>query len=188
MKRTLKPFATAVTIRSALAALIMSSAVALIILPRITESLPMFALHTQIDIAAPPATVWNILTDASKLQDWSPFLHRLDGSLTAGSQLNVVVGAPGKRRMTFTPTVLKAEPNQQLRWRGKLLVRGLFDGEHVFELISTPTGTTLRHYEHFSGLLVPLFKRMLERDTKPGFELMNEALKARAEEQQLAQR
>lgn len=65
---------------------------------------------------------------------------------------------------------------RELRWRGKLLVRGLFDGEYVFELQSSDTGTTFVHYEQFSGLLVPLFKGMLERDTRPGFEAMNEAL------------
>lgn len=34
--------------------------------------------------------------------------------------------------MTFRPTVLVAEPDRELRWRGRLLVPGLLDGEHAF--------------------------------------------------------
>jgi len=36
--------------------------------------------------------------------------------------------------MTFRPTILKAEPERELRWLGRLLLPGLFDGEHVFEI------------------------------------------------------
>ena len=35
--------------------------------------------------------------------------------------------------------------------------------------------------EHFSGLLLPLFKNSLTQNTKAGFEAMNRAIKARAE-------
>lgn len=141
----------------------------------------MHTLHTEIEIAAAPDAVWAILTDSARLSEWNPFLHRLEGGLTPGNTLTIELGTPGRKRMTFRPRVLRAEPGRELRWRGKLLVRGLFDGEHCFELQPTPAGTRLRHYEHFTGLLVPLLRGMLERDTRPGFELMNRALKDRAE-------
>ena len=38
--------------------------------------------------------------------------------------------------MTFEPTVLNAEKPRELRWLGTLLIRGLFDGEHVFRIES----------------------------------------------------
>ena len=40
----------------------------------------------------------------------------------------------------------------------------------------------------FSGILVPLFKGMLEKDTRPGFEALNAALKQRAEAPLVASR
>jgi hypothetical protein len=40
--------------------------------------------------------------------------------------------------------------------------------------------------ETFTGLLVPIFLRNLDRDTKRGFEEMNRALKNRAEATSLA--
>jgi len=80
------------------------------------------------------------------------------------------------------PTVLAVEPNRQLRWKGQLLVPGMFDGEHFFRLEpNAGGGTTFHHGEIFSGLLVPLLKRVLDGATKQGFIAMNEALKREAE-------
>lgn len=148
----------------------------------------MFTLHTEIDIEAPPEAVWATLTDAKGFSEWNPFIHELKGELRVGNTLDVTVGAPGKSRMRFKPLVLRVDENRELRWRGKLLITGVMDGEHVYELQRTATGTRFLHYENFSGLLVPLLKGMLERDTKPGFEAMNRALKQRAETIQLASR
>ena len=84
--------------------------------------------------------------------------------------------------MSFTPKVLRAEPNRELRWLGQLLLPGIFNGEHYF--IIEPLADNrcrFRHGENFSGLLVPLFSKKLDRTVTPGFAEMNLALKARAE-------
>ena len=141
----------------------------------------MFRLHTEIEIDAPPEAVWATLTNTDKFGEWNPFIHEMKGELAVGNTLSVTLGAPGKARMSFKPQVLRADENRELRWRGKLLVGGLFDGEHAFELQPTDKGTRFVHHERFSGLLVPLLKGMLERDTRPGFEAMNAALKQRVE-------
>ena len=84
--------------------------------------------------------------------------------------------------MRFHPIVLTAEPNRELRWKGKLLLPGLFDGEHYFTLEPKSEGElTFRQGEVFTGLLVPLFRRSLDGSTKQGFVAMNEALKLEAE-------
>ena len=88
----------------------------------------------------------------------------------------------GTRGMTFRPTVMKAEPNRQLRWLGRLLVPGLFNGEHIFEIEELDRDRVLFiQREVFKGLLVPLFARSLDRNTKRGFEEMNRALRERVE-------
>ncbi len=79
--------------------------------------------------------------------------------------------------MIFRPIVLKFDENKEFRWLGKLLIKGLFDGEHYFILTDNGNGSTaFTHGEEFKGLLVSVFSRILEK-TKIGFELMNEALK-----------
>lgn len=65
--------------------------------------------------------------------------------------------------MTFKPTVLAFKHNKEFRWIGKLLFKGVFDGEHKFELIDNGNGTTIfNHSENFKGILVGLFKNNLK--------------------------
>ncbi len=89
--------------------------------------------------------------------------------------------------MTFKPTVLNLETGAAFRWLGKFLFKGLFDGEHYFILQATPEGVMWVHGEHFHGLLVPLFRRMLQAQTLPGFEAMNQALQQRVMQSTYAQ-
>jgi hypothetical protein len=134
--------------------------------------------HT-IDIEAPPATVWQILTDTDRYQDWNPFMPRLSGRLAPGERLTLTV-RPGPRTMTFRPTVLAVQDGVLIRWRGRLGVPGLFDGEHELRLEPIPDGgTRFVQRETFTGLLVPMMPRVLV-DTATGFAAMNTALRARA--------
>lgn len=88
----------------------------------------------------------------------------------------------GTKGMTFRPVVRAVDEARELRWLGRFLLPGIFDGEHRFVIQSLAGGKILfQHSERFTGILVPLFQRRLERDTKRGFEGMNLALKARAE-------
>jgi hypothetical protein len=132
-------------------------------------------IATAIDIAAAPAAVWAVLMDFAAYPDWNPFIRRLQGAARVGARLEVTVQPPGSREMTFKPTVLAVEPGRDLRWRGRVLMPGLFDGEHSFRLEPTASGCRFHHGETFSGLLVPLFGGMLAK-TERGFEAMNAAL------------
>jgi hypothetical protein len=134
--------------------------------------------HT-LDIPADPTTVWQVLTDTAAYPQWNPFITRLEGELHPGRRLSVTI-SPGDRSMTFKPVVLDAEPGRLLRWRGRLGVRGVFDGTHEFHLEATGAGgTRFTQRETFSGVLVPLMAGVLEQ-TANGFAAMNEALRERA--------
>ncbi len=99
-----------------------------------------------------------------------------------GAQLEVYLQPSGAKGMTFRPKVLKAEPNRELRWLGHFLIPRLFDGEHIFTIEPLEAGRVrFVQRELFTGILVPLFARSLEKDTRRGFEEMNMALKLRAE-------
>ena len=74
-------------------------------------------------------------------------------------------------------------PQKTFRWLGHLLIPGLFDGEHIFELEPfSENSTRLIQREEFQGILVGLFWRNLDTDVRSGFVAMNEALKKRVEE------
>ncbi len=144
----------------------------------------MREIRTAISIQAPPAVVWAHLTDLPRYAAWNPLVREAAGTVAPGARLKVQIQLPSRAPMTFTPIVTKAVPERAFRWRGKLLVRGLFDGEHIFEMEPEGDGRCrFVHRERFSGVLVPLLWRFLETPTRAGFEEMNAALKARAEEQ-----
>lgn len=139
------------------------------------------AIQHQIDIDATPAAVWAVLADTAAYGEWNPFVRRLSGELHTGAKLAVEIAPPGARAMTFKPTVLTVEDGRELRWLGRLLAPGIFDGEHSFRLQPLPDGRTrFTQSERFQGLLVRFFASTLEK-TRLGFEQMNNALKQRAE-------
>jgi hypothetical protein len=139
-------------------------------------------LHTQVDIDATPETVWNVLTDLGHYADWNPFIVEASGEIAVGNKLTNRMQSPGGKAMTIKPVVTAVEPAQTFEWLGHLGVRGVFDGRHRFELQATPAGgTRVMHTEEFQGVLVRFMRKTLDSQTKSGFEVMNVALKTRAE-------
>jgi hypothetical protein len=139
-------------------------------------------LKTEITINATPEKVWAILTDFKNYPIWNPFIKSLTGNVAVGETITARLEPPKANAMTFKPKVLVFEKNKKFVWLGHLLFKGLFDGEHSFELIDNKNGTTtFIHSEKFKGILVPLFNKMLDNSTREGFILMNEKLKERAE-------
>ena len=142
----------------------------------------MKEIHTEIEVNAGAEKVWRVLTDFAAYPDWNPFVRRVEGEVNVGSRLHVYVRPSGSTGMSFRPTVLVADPNREFRWLGHLWLPGLFDGEHSFLIEPLGEGRVrFVQQERFVGLLVPLLSKMLDGDTRHGFEEMNRALKLRAE-------
>ena len=142
----------------------------------------MHEIKTEIDIESTPERIWSILSDFAAFPSWNPFVLSIVGRIEKGARLTVSIQPPGAKAMAFRPIVLSALPNQELRWLGHLVVPGLFDGEHYFQLENVAPGhVRFVQGEKFSGLLVGLAKSKLEGATRNGFIAMNQALKARAE-------
>lgn len=139
------------------------------------------SISDSVEIEAPPARVWRELVDTASYPGWNPFIRRLAGELREGEKIEVEIEPPGGRAMTFKPTVTAMKTGRELRWLGHLLVRGLFDGEHRFEIEDLGGGRSrFTQSERFAGLLVRPFAGTLAK-TERGFEAMNRALKERAE-------
>ncbi len=139
-------------------------------------------LYSEIEIRSSPERIWEILTDFSRYPEWNPFIRSIRGDLVKGGRIIAELRPPGSKGMTIRPVLLKADPPNEIRWKGHLVIRGLFDGEHIFEI--RPEGTGRCRFiqrEIFSGLLLPLVTRMLKGGTAHGFAEMNKALKERAE-------
>ncbi len=141
----------------------------------------MKEMKTEIIINEEPKKVWTVLTDFKSYPNWNPFIKSIAGDKKIGSTLIVKMSPPDVKEMTLKPTLLKFEENIEFRWKGKLLVKGIFDGEHYFILSKQEDGKTkFIQGEKFSGILVSLIGKILNK-TKMGFELMNQALKLECE-------
>jgi hypothetical protein len=141
-------------------------------------------LETEITIKATSAEVWDILLDHEAYTEWNPFIKEISGSAQPGENILVSLQLPDSKPMEFKPRVLVNEKEKEFRWVGKLLVKGIFDGEHYFLLESIgPNETQFIQGENFTGILSGLMTKMIGKNTLSGFELMNEALKKKAESQ-----
>ena len=141
----------------------------------------MRLIETATDIRAPAARIWSILTDFPAYLAWNPFITAAVGELRLGARLKITIAPPGHRPMTFRPVVLVVERESELRWRGRMLMPRLFDGEHAFGLEQRAETCRFLHAERFSGLLLPFIGEELFEAIRRGFESMNAALKLRAE-------
>ncbi len=142
----------------------------------------MREIRTEIEIQASAPRVWAALTDFARYPQWNPFIRKAEGEVREGERLSVRLEPPGGWGMTFAPRVTRVEPERRFQWLGHLFVRGLFDGEHTFEIEPLGRGRVrFVQREAFRGVLVPLLWPMLEESTRAGFEAMNAALKRRAE-------
>ena len=139
--------------------------------------MPSLTIDTTVDIDADPDAVWDVLTDFASYQEWNPGM-RIEGAPEVGTKLAVHMTGG----MSFKPKVLAATPGKELRWLGKLGLRGIAAGEHYFVLTTNDDGTTrLNHGERYSGALVALAKGS-SANSGAAYEAFSQALKQRVEQ------
>lgn len=140
----------------------------------------MNRIHTEIAIAAPAPTVWEIISDLDGWAAWNPVM-KASGTLAAGERLHITLSAPGGKSVSFDPVVVLFEEGREFRWRSRKPF-GLLDAEHGFRIV--PEGSdqcSFEQFELFGGMLGrPIFSR-LSRELDIGFEAMNRMLRREAE-------
>lgn len=157
----------------------MKTVTTFILLVFLTNTIMAKELTTKILINASPEKVWSILTNLNAYPNWNPFITSITHKeeVKVGNKIKAKIDG-----MTFKPKVLVYDTNKEFCWMGHLFFTGLFDGQHRFQLIDNGDGTTtFIQREIFKGILVPLFNKKLDTDTKVGFEAMNQKLKELAE-------
>lgn len=137
-------------------------------------------IHTEIVIHAPANKVWAVLLDFDSYGEWNPFMRKIIGEPKVGKKLRVEMKLEDGREFLAKPKVLKNEENVELRWIERLYFKGLYDGEHFFQLEElNKNQVKLIHGQSFSGALAKALLKKLGDDTEEGFKAMNKALKKR---------
>ncbi|MEP6754149.1 MAG: SRPBCC domain-containing protein [Chthonomonadales bacterium] len=140
------------------------------------------SISTQIEINATPEQVWRVLIDFDVYSQWNPFVVKAAGKPVVGTKLRVSIKPEKGMGITISPTVVVAEPNREFMWRGSLVIPGLMNGSHRFQIEPMEGGgVRLIHSENFVGLFVPIFMAVMRKSSEIGFEAMNVALKRRVE-------
>ena len=130
-----------------------------------------------IDIDAPPALVWDVLTDLTSWPTWNTTVVRTEGEVRLGAKVAVTVTAnPGR---TFPVTVTEMDPPRRMVWRGGMPL-GLFSGTRTYSLTTDGDSTTFAMEESYSGVMAPLITRSIP-DLAASFDEFAACLKARAE-------
>lgn len=129
-----------------------------------TDAMDIF---TDIEISAPIADVWRVLTDFAGYADWNPVMRRISGRAEVGSKIRIWLGL-GPIKVPMDAEVLTADHERELCWIGPPFsqLRPLVSGRHYFQLHDNGDGTVhLAHGEVFTGWLIP-----------PGWSLGSETL------------
>ncbi len=143
-------------------------------------------VRTQIEIAAPAATVWAILTDFERYPERNPYPVSMVGEPVLGATLDLHLRRPDGKQLHIEPHILRLEPLRELTWGGG--VPGVFYGEHVLRIEPLgPQQVRRIHDEDFSDFAVG-FADLPPATLTEGCERMNRALKARAESEAAATR
>jgi uncharacterized protein YndB with AHSA1/START domain len=116
--------------------------------------------RTELSISAPPASVWEVLTDIGHWPDWMPEIAsaRLEGPLAPGS---VIHWEP--QGQIVESRLVEVIPERRLVWNGT-------DGAvHVWELIPAGSGTLLRNEESIDSWKVA-------KESKEGSQILTQGL------------
>ena len=141
----------------------------------------MKTYDSTLEISAPAAQVWAVLTDFASYPEWNTAVPRLDGDLTVGSTLSMDLDLDGKR-MAVTADVQDLEAGRSFSWKGKLGAEVLFTGRREFTVAAAgPGASTFRHVESLSGLIVPLFMLAKGKAVGEHHHAFNRSVKQRAE-------
>ena len=129
----------------------------------------------EIEIAAPPEVVWDVLTGFAEWPQWNPQVKSMsfDGPVAAGSTFRWKAG-PG----TIVSTLEEVDPPRYVRWRGKTLSIAAL---HEYRLTAHDGGTRVETEETFSGLLARVMRGSLQKTLDSSLEQGLEHLKAESE-------
>ncbi|MBS1124064.1 MAG: Polyketide cyclase/dehydrase [Deltaproteobacteria bacterium] len=137
----------------------------------------MIEITAEREIEASAEAVWSVLTDLDQFRAWNPFIRDARGKARVGETIHLHVHPSLGVPLRFHATVLVREDNRVLRWRGRVFASWLARGDHSFTIEPLGAGRVrFSQHETFSGLVPRLAARLLARETRRGFEAMNEAL------------
>ena len=141
-----------------------------------------FVVDRSISIKAPPAVVWEVLTDLPRYGEWNPFCLECASTLRPGDEIHMKVNLMGKPQDVHE-VMEELVPGKRFAYHMKPYPAGALASLRSHDLEAAGAGST-RYRSYFElrgwmkGLVVALFGTKLDQ----GFTAMTEAVGKRAEQ------
>jgi uncharacterized protein YndB with AHSA1/START domain len=129
----------------------------------------------EIQIAAGPETVWDVLTDINGWPRWNADVKsaRMEGPLAVGSTFRWKSGLA-----SLTSTFQAVEPPSEIGWTGTTMS---IKAVHVFRLEPRDGGTFVRSEESWEGFIASMLKGYSHKNIQSAISSILAGLKREAE-------
>jgi len=121
-----------------------------------------YRVERSVEIAAPPAAVWDRITAVRTWPEWKPFIARTvmkEDRLSLGSRFKMHIRVKGPFAAPVSVRVCEWQPPRRLAWTGG--IPGVTMSVHSFILEETNGRTRLTSLEEFTGALVWLMLKLV---------------------------
>ena len=141
-----------------------------------------FVIDEAIEIDAPRAVVWRVITDLRSYGEWNPFVVDCQSTLAVGDPITMrvvlVAGLPQRQR----ESIFEHIPGERLCYGldGGSLGATISRRCHQLEILG-PGCTAYRSHFELSGWLAPLVRALLGTRLQRGFHSMTSGIRQRAE-------
>lgn len=133
------------------------------------------------EINAPPAVVWQVLTDQSAYPQWNPFVVQSESTLAVGEPIVMRVRVLPFFAQPQTEVIYEHEPEKLLSYGIKGDPVGALRSYRSHRLTPVEGGTGYQSLFELSGWFAPVVGLLLARQLRRGFRQMSQAIAERAE-------
>ncbi len=142
----------------------------------------MKEVRTEIEINAPKEKVWDILTNFDGWGEWNPTVKEAKGEAKLKSTLTITMrGKTEEGAHSYSPVIINIDAPNSFRFRASMGARIMMTNYKTCQLEETAKGVKLIHIEGFTGLMVPIIWKKMEKGVPMMLDMMNKALKKKAE-------
>jgi hypothetical protein len=131
-------------------------------------------VQTDIEIQASASRVWEILTTFERYYEWNPFVTHATGDLRRGQEIDLTLEPPDQPPLRIRPKVL------EVTVPGCISIECERQGDHQIRLEPLAGGVRVIQLQRYENNLDEAQILLIDR-IQLGLEMMNAALKARAE-------
>lgn len=140
-----------------------------------------FVIEHTFEIDAPPALVWQVLTDFPRYAEWNRFVLACSSTLQPGDPIDLTVqlGATPQLQREW---MIEHQPGRRFAYRMKPMPLSALASQRSHDVEALGAERT-RYRSHFQlmGWLMRLVRALMGKRLEAGFAQMSEGLKQQAE-------